>query len=415
MHLNPASLLLQLLFASTSLALAIPSSTTDLPSPTSSLELSERQPTAAKDASTTAIPTGYFIATQTIIVDGVTNSHVTIAPNTILLAIPTCVQTLEPDENGYLPPGTCNAIWNYYPSFAAALVFMALFAALTAVHIWQAAKYKKKWCWVIIMAGIWETLAFLFRAVSTKDPQNRGIYLVFQIFILLAPLWVNAFAYMTLGRMVYFFIPSKSILHMPAVALGALFVGLDIISFIIQLVGGSMAGPGSPPDEQQRAVHIYMGGIALQEFFILIFVGLCIAFQRAMSRVEGPGKKTVTFFRLPWGTLLCALYFSLAMITVRIIYRLIEFSGGMGQDNALTTHESYFYILEAIPMLLAIGTFNIIHPGKSMTGPEADMPGLISSVRNWFAEKRGKQLLDDTSDVGVDLTPGWKMARTDVN
>ncbi|KAF7539256.1 hypothetical protein G7Z17_g12455 [Cylindrodendrum hubeiense] len=406
------SLLLQL--ASTSLALAIPS-TTHTPTPTSLVTLAERQPTAAEKATTTAIPTGYFITTKTVIIDGVTNDHVTIAAKTVLLSIPTCVQTLEPDENGYLPPGTCNAIWNYYPSFAAALVFMGLFAIMTAVHIWQAAKYKKRWCWVIIMAGLWETFAFLFRALSTKDPQNEGIYLVFQIFILLAPLWVNAFAYMTLGRMVYFFIPSQSIFRIPAVILAAIFVGLDIISFVIQLVGGSLAGPGSPPDDQLRAVHIYMGGIGLQEFFIIIFVGLCIAFQRAMSKLDRQNKKSVGIIRSPWGVLLCTLYFSLSMITIRIIYRLIEFSGGMGQNNALTTHEAYFYALEAVPMVFAIGAFNVIHPGKIMTGSRSEMPGLIRLLRNWISEKRGRHLLDNASDDGVELAPAWQKTRTSIH
>ncbi|KAH6995832.1 RTA1 like protein-domain-containing protein [Ilyonectria sp. MPI-CAGE-AT-0026] len=414
MHLDPTTLLVQLLLASTSLALVIPS-TAHSSTPTSLVELSGRQPTKVEKATTTAAPTGYYTTTQTVIIDGVTNSHVTIPAKTILLTLPTCHQTLKPDKNGYLPPGTCNAIWNYYPSFAAALVFAGLFATMTAVHIWQAARYKKKWCWVIIMASLWETCAFIFRAVSTKAPQSSGVYLVFQIFILLAPLWVNAFAYMTLGRMVYYFITSQSIFRMPAVTLGAIFVGLDIISFIIQLVGGSMAGPGSPPDLQLHAVHIYMGGIALQEFFILIFVGLCFAFQRSMSRVDGSSKESASIFGSPWGTLLCTLYFSLAMITIRIIYRLVEFSGGLGQDNALTTHEAYFYALEAVPMLLAIGAFNIMHPGKLMTGPNSEMPGLIRSVRNWIAKKRGKQLLDSASEDGVELAPGWQKTPTNIH
>lgn len=51
------------------------------------------------------------------------------------------------------------------------------------------------------------------------------------------------------------------------------------------------------------------------------------------------------------------------MITVPILYRLIEFSGGMGQDNALTTHKGYFYALEAVPMILAVGGFALVHPG----------------------------------------------------
>ncbi|KPM34594.1 hypothetical protein AK830_g11971 [Neonectria ditissima] len=416
MRLHPSMLLLQLLLASTGLALAIPSTTH---APAATAHLSERQPTAAaQEAKTTAIPTGYFTTTKLIVISGVTESHVTIPAKTITLALPTCIQTLEPDENGFLPPGTCNAIWKYYPSLAAALLFAGLFAALTAVHIHQAARYKKTWCWVIIMASIWETLAFVFRAASIKNPQSTGIYIVFQIFILLAPLWVNAYAYMTLGRMVYFFVPSRSIFKMPAVTLATIFVGLDIISFIIQLVGGSIAGPAAPPDEQLHAVHIYMGGIGLQEFFILLFVGLCIGFQRLMSRVDRQNKISMSFFRSAWGPLLCTLYFSLAMITIRIVYRLVEFSGGLGQDNPLTNQEAYFYALEAVPMLLALASFNVIHPGRIMTGPNSEMPGLIALIKTWVARKRGKQLLDDdASDDGASEQhqPGWQMTRTSVH
>lgn len=38
------------------------------------------------------------------------------------------------------------------------------------------------------MATIWEMAAMTFRAISSKNQQSEGIYLVFQIFILLAPL-----------------------------------------------------------------------------------------------------------------------------------------------------------------------------------------------------------------------------------
>jgi hypothetical protein len=41
------------------------------------------------------------------------------------------------------------------------------------------------------MASIWEMMAFIFRALSTKDQQSNGIYLVFQIFILLAPICMS--------------------------------------------------------------------------------------------------------------------------------------------------------------------------------------------------------------------------------
>lgn len=38
------------------------------------------------------------------------------------------------------------------------------------------------------MAALWETMAFTFRTLSTRRQQNTAVYLIFQIFILLAPL-----------------------------------------------------------------------------------------------------------------------------------------------------------------------------------------------------------------------------------
>ncbi|KAM0495436.1 hypothetical protein ACHAP8_008026 [Fusarium lateritium] len=361
MHSNIRALILYLL---TSAVTASPAPTQTKPQ----ITIAPRQP------STTEAPQGWFTTTKNIAtIGGTTDQYYTIPAQTIQIVIPTCVQTYEPDENGYLPPGTCNAHWNYYPNFSTAAVFAVLFAILTGAHIWQAARYKK-------------------------------------IFILLAPVWVNAYAYMTLGRMVYYFIPDHSLLGMPAVTLAAIFVGLDIVSFIIQLIGGSLAGPGSPPEEQLKAIHIYMGGIGLQEFFIVIFIILCIVFQRKMHEIRFE-KGIKAFIASDWGKLLCALYFSLTMISVRIIYRLIEFSGGQGQDNSLVTHEVYFYILEAVPMLLALLAFNIVHPGRVMQGPLSDMPGLFSFIKDKMRGRKGKQLLDDQSDSNVEMGHRYEPAR----
>lgn len=73
----------------------------------------------------------YTTTTEIVILDGT---------NTMHLVLPTCIQTLTPDKNGCLPPGTCNASWDYYPTFGAALVFAALFGILVFGHIWQAGK-----------------------------------------------------------------------------------------------------------------------------------------------------------------------------------------------------------------------------------------------------------------------------------
>ncbi|CRK28120.1 hypothetical protein BN1708_004557 [Verticillium longisporum] len=380
-----------LLLATVTAVSCLPSRTLS-PAPTTT-PIHDRREQISSLSTQPPAPGQYFTTTQHVTIPGMTNDHVTLPAKTIDIAIPTCTTTAKPDSNGHVPPGECGAFWNYYPSFAAAAAFAILFAILTATHIWQAAKYKKAWCWVIIMASIWETLAFLFRAISTKHQQSSGIYLVFQIFILLAPIWVNAFAYMTLGRMIHFFHPRQAVLGLPASTLAALFVALDIVSFAVQLAGGSMAGPTTPPAEQMRAIHIYMGGIALQEFFILLFLGLTLVFHRDMRRVAAAtaspaGTSYSSAAATSWRPLLWALYVSLAMITTRIVFRLVEFSSGHEADNPLLVREAYFYALEAAPMALAVAACNVAHPAAAMRGPESEMPGLFGMLKQSVARRR---------------------------
>lgn len=119
--------------ASSAVALAI------LPTPTPALVPRD----TSASPSPTAAPTGIYFSTTTYdIIPGVTNDHVTIAQKTITLVIPTCSHTVTPDKNGHVPPGTCGALYEYYPSFGAAVLFSLIFGALTVSHIFMAAKFK---------------------------------------------------------------------------------------------------------------------------------------------------------------------------------------------------------------------------------------------------------------------------------
>ncbi|KAL6885707.1 RTA1 like domain-containing protein [Trichoderma evansii] len=347
---------------------------------------------------------GYFTTIQHITIEGVTNDHVTIAGQTIDIAIPTCIQTITPDANGYVPPGTCGAIWDYYPNFPAALIFACIFGILTMVHLWQAVVNRKKFCWVIIMASTWETIAFSFRTISTRYQQNTTIYLIFQIFILLSPLWVNAFDYMVLSRMIYYFLRSRSLFSVPATAIAVIFVTLDFVSFVIQVVGGSMAGPTSSAEDQLKAIHIYMGGIGLQQFFIFVFIALAAAFQIEMKRLERVKGEASLSKRNGWKRLLYTLYASLGLITIRIIFRLIEFSRGSDVSNPLLTSEAFFYFLEALPMSLTIFSFNITHPGVILIGPDSEIPGFFSTFKALWHRKSGKRLLQDSDNESIELS-----------
>jgi len=54
------------------------------------------------------------------------------------------------------------------------------------------------------------------------------------------------------------------------------------------------------------------------------------------------------------------------MSTTGSLYRVIEF--GQGFEGYLASHEVYFYVLEAVPMMPPFILFNIFHPGRVVPG-----------------------------------------------
>jgi RTA1 like protein len=130
--------------------------------------------------------------------------------------------------------------WPYCPSLPTAIALTACFAALTVAHLSQAIIYRKRFCWVICMAAAWETGGFTMRLLGARDPRTQAFSIGSNLLILLSPLWVNAFAYMVVGRMIYYWLPNKSVWKLKARTITSWFVWLDVITFLVQATGGSM-------------------------------------------------------------------------------------------------------------------------------------------------------------------------------
>lgn len=178
---------------------------------------------------------------------------------------------------------------------------------------------------------------------------------------------------MVFARIVHFYSPTRKVWFLSPSILALIFVTLDIVSFVIQLIGGGMAGPGSSPESQKKGLDIYMGGIGLQEGFIVLFLGLVIKFHWDQLQAEKYGILSADKVG-GWKWLIYALYGCLLAITVRIIYRLAEFSSGLGADNPLPSNEPLLYVLESTPMWMAVLVWNMVHPGRFIHGEDAKMP-----------------------------------------
>ena len=255
----------------------------------------------------------------------------------------------------------------YCPNLGAAYFFLVVFCLTFVAHIAQAIIHRKGYSWVVSMSALWQLLAFTFRILAINNVTQIGYYIPYFVLILLAPIWINAYVYMVLGRMVYNYTENAKLFGIKAWRCGLYFVLLDIFAFIVQLAGSSMASGDDIPNSQiMRGLHIYMGGVGLQQLFILCFAGVAFRFQKRMNADMPMASKGRPL------QLLYTMYTVLALITIRIIFRLIEYS--QGYDSSIVTEEVWAYVFDSLPMFIALVMFNVVHPGRIMTGKEADFP-----------------------------------------
>lgn len=111
----------------------------------------------------------------------------------------------------------------------------------------------------------------------------------------------------------------------------------------------------------------------MQEGFIILFLCLVVKFHRDQLQAERAGRLAADKIT-GWRWMTWALYTCMLAITIRIIYRLVEFSAGLGHSNPLPKNEPLLYVLESTPMFLAILVWNSFHPGRYIHGGDAKMP-----------------------------------------
>jgi hypothetical protein len=147
----------------------------------------------------------------------------------------------------------------------------------------------------------------------------------------------------------------------------ATFGGLMGLVELLNSLGVSLsANTSSTPEKQALGSHLTIAAISLQLIIIIIFVYLAYLFQRrcANANVQATAVKT----------LLTTLYMSMALILVRCIYRLVEHTGNTKVDiddvdslmtlSPILRYEVFFYIFEAVFMLINSILWNVWHPGR---------------------------------------------------
>ncbi|PLB43472.1 RTA1-domain-containing protein [Aspergillus steynii IBT 23096] len=244
----------------------------------------------------------------------------------------------------------------YKPSAPAAAIFVVLFGLSTLLHFYQLIRTRTWFMIPFFIGGILETIGYVGRLLSSIESPDftKGPYVMQSALILIAPAFLAASIYMTLGRIIEMLQAEKySVIKLRW--LTKIFVAGDVLSFLMQASGaGIMVKDSTDPTTGER---IIIGGLFVQIIMFSLFVITAIVFEIRMAR--GHLNASPEASRI-WRGHMIALYVTSAFILVRSIIRVVEYLDGY--DGYLMRHEVFIYVFDALLMFLAMCALNVVHP-----------------------------------------------------
>ena len=250
-------------------------------------------------------------------------------------------------------------IYGYTPALALAVVGAVTFGISTLLHLVQLIRYRTWYFAIIIVGAAMEVVGYIFRALSSRiDPYSVIYFVVQYFFIVCAPVFFSAAIYVVLSRFINK--AGRQYAPLPPKVIVIVFVVLDIITTGIQIAGAALIGTAeSHGKSPTTANNILLAGLAIQVFsFAVFFALLCACIWRTRQQKD----------RTAWAIsgraqlLLLALVITSVLIELRTIFRLIETAQGV--FGYLSSHEAFFGCLEYLPVVLAVSTWNVLHPGS---------------------------------------------------
>ena len=184
--------------------------------------------------------------------------------------------------------------------------------------------------------------------------------------------------YMILSRVLYY-VPYLAPLHPGRVT--TTFVGLDgVCEILIGQGAWRMANSSMTASQRKVGEHLVTASLSLQAALFGAF-GVLAAHFNVRAR-----KANVLSRRIQ--TVLNVLYVSATIITIRCIYRLVEYVAGW--ESTVYRNEAFFWVFEASIMLVNTVMLNVWFPGRRL--PRSNR---VFLARDGVTERRGPGWADN--------------------
>ncbi|KAG7284813.1 hypothetical protein NEMBOFW57_009428 [Staphylotrichum longicolle] len=269
--------------------------------------------------------------------------------------------------------------WEYRPSNVAGYIFLALFALATLAHLVYFV-WLRAWRFIpFLLGGICLIFGYLERARAHTDPTSLDPWLLQNMLLLVAPPLLAATLYMSYGHIATALLegtyqpnPRRKrsccsrccyAWYVPFCTCSPtkLYVLADVAAIFTQLIGTVLPASGTP-EAQRLSKIVVLAGLVVQLLALGIFLVACGRLHARLRRDPAASRAMLMDPGINWLWYFVVMEVAAAMLVVRSVVRGAEYLEGM--DGVVAGHEVFVYVFDAVPMLLVMLGFLVLHPSR---------------------------------------------------
>lgn len=291
----------------------------------------------------------------------------------------------------YSPASPTGRFYDYFLNKGGNIFFTVIFGLMTVYFIGMVIKSRYWWFNITFIAGFAvEFVGYLARCLSFNDQDALNYFLIQTICLMVAPAIIMAGIYFLTAQLIV--IHGRQFSFLKPMWYSAIFITVDIISFLMQAAGGGLF---NNVEKRTTGKNVMLIGIIVQVVGMTFYLILLIDFLRKIyfkntipSQYAKPG--VVNFFKLLFNVpsirsyrlneldlaynpnfadlrqpnifnyFPYALFVAVIYIYIRSIFRLVELAQGL--DGYLFSKEAFLFGLDGTLIALAGVVFHLFHP-----------------------------------------------------
>ncbi|CAM1502127.1 Fc.00g041110.m01.CDS01 [Cosmosporella sp. VM-42] len=288
------------------------------------------------------------------------------------------------------------SFYQYRVDLAPNAAFLAIFSlsAIGYIVAWIITRRGTAFNVAMLLGLACEILGYIGRVMSWNNPWSETGFLMQICCLTIGPAFMAAGVYLCLRRIVSAFGPENS--RLPPEYYTRIFIPCDVISLVLQALGGGIASVASHNNKSpDTGSNTMLAGLAFQVITIFVFIAASADFAlRTVRRYRSLGEASLDqrpaaravrnslLFKCFLGALALAAF----CILWRSAFRVAELSEGW--EGKVMGDQGMFVGFEGVLIVVAVVGLNVFHPGWCMRELlEAD-EGALKGI--WgFRKKKG--------------------------